>query len=154
MSHFLLFTSHFNRDKGIDIGRLSLNHINEGSQSIWLALSSVESKQDREGFHKRGGMIPPNYRTLNAKKYTVNLTPIPMPSNKGVRGNFYQILPFKITTDCGGKRSDFGIHLDANVPGSMGCIVLDQRRFTSFENTVCRLKNKQISELPLFIQYS
>jgi hypothetical protein len=35
----------------------------------------------------------------------------------GVRGNFYKITPFEVTTNQGAVRGDFGVHLDANAPG-------------------------------------
>jgi hypothetical protein len=154
MSHFLLFTSHFNRDKGIDVGRLSLNHLNKGTIDIWQAISATEYKQWKEGFHKKGGMIPPNYRLKNTKLYQVDLIPIELPHIKGVGGNFYRILPFKVTTDKNGERGDFGIHKDASSPGSLGCIVLDKIRFDSFENVIFNTNFGNNRYIPLFVQYS
>ncbi|GET43002.1 hypothetical protein [Microseira wollei] len=45
-----------------------------------------------------------------------------MPGVKGIEGMFYPIKPFVQVN--GIQRGDFGIHADANVPGSAGCIVL------------------------------
>ena len=154
MHHFLSFTQHFDRDKGLDWGRLSINSLILGVIDIWIATSSHASKQYAESFHERGGMLPPPYRVPGLKFYTVSTTPIPMPGTKGVEGNFYQILPFEVTTDKGGKRSDFGIHRDANAPGSLGCIVMSSDRFEQFEKAMSKLRNQGIAKLPLFVQYS
>jgi hypothetical protein len=150
MSLLLIFSMHFDRDKGLDQGRLQLFDTEQGHIDIWTATSSVDSKQGIEDFHQRGGLIPPNYRS-SAKRYTVLTKPIPMPQIKGVEGNFYKINPHEVKTDKGGVRGDFGIHLDANVPGSMGCIVMDRKNFDGFEK---RMKSLSLNELPLSVIYS
>jgi len=100
-------------------------------------------------------MIPPCYRTQNANPYMVDLTPINLKNIKGVEGNFYKINPFTVITDKGMQRGDFGIHLDANVPGSLGCIVLEREKFIDFEKEIVLIKKQfNIKELPLFVQYS
>lgn len=149
--YFLLFTQHFDRDKGLDYGRLSLNSLSEGTKVIWVATSSVSSKQYSESFHVRGGLIPPQYRCPKLPKYDVLTNPIPLPHVKGVEGNFYKIEPHFVVTDRGTTRSDFGIHLDANVPGSLGCIVLSESRFYDFESRIGEL---DVDSVPLFVQYS
>ena len=154
MNYFLLFTQHFDRDKGLDYGRLSLNHLDKGTLSIWLATSSTKNKQYAESFHERGALIPPQYRCHNLPNYTVQTKPIPLPHIPGVEGNFYKINPHFVTTDRGGQRGDFGIHLDANHPGSLGCIVMGQDRFTQFEEQMSRLRDLNLDSIPLFVQYS
>ena len=152
-NYFFVFNQQFDRDKGLDWGRLSLNQLNPAKTlHIWTATSSVESSQKAESFHNKGGLIPPQYRCKNMPTtWEVETKPIPMPSVKGVEGNFYKINPHAITTDKGGVRGDFGIHLDANVPGSMGCIVMDKTRFRDFEKVIKTIKQ---SGIPLFVFYS
>ena len=98
--------------------------------------------------------MPPQYRVKDLPFYTVSTQPIPLDHVKGVEGNFYQILPFAVVTDEGGKRSDFGIHKDANAPGSLGCPVMSSDRFSQFEQAMRELRTQGISDLPLFVQYS
>ena len=155
--HFLIFSQHFDRERGQDYGRLLLNHLEKGTLNIWVSTSSVASKQDHEDFHQRGGLIPPQYRLSNPSqptKWTVKTKPIPMPHVKGVSGNFYKIDPHMVTTDKGGSRGDFGIHLDANVEGSMGCVVMNSRRFSDFEDKMKDLALAGIDQIPLFVVYS
>ena len=154
-AYFFVFSGHFDRDKGLDMGRLTLNHLETGIQDIWIASSSSAGRQYPENFHKRGGFLPPTYRTKNVKKYEVETKPLNLKHVKGCEGNFYKITPFKVETDQGGTRSDFGIHLDANKPGSLGCIVMDLYRFQDFEKTITLLRHKgNIKSIPLFNQYS
>jgi hypothetical protein len=152
--YFLDFFLNFDRDSGLDQGRLCLRHLEQGTLQVWTATSSTSSKQERESFHERGGLIPPEYRVPGLKNWTVQTSPIPMPNNSGVAGNFYKIDPHSVTTDKGGVRGDFGIHLDGNLPGSLGCIVMNADRFKAFEVEIKKLANQGIKSLPLFVTYS
>lgn len=148
---FLIFSSHFDRDKGLEEGRLSLNSLSEGTKEIWVASSSHTTGQKPEGFHRKGGYLPPQYRIPGLKNWSVDTRAIAMPAKAGVRGNFYRILPYSVTTDKGGIRGDFGIHKDADEPGSLGCIVLKSDRFKDFESKIKLINQRFIS---LFVQYS
>ena len=152
--YFLIFNSHFDRDKGLDQGRLSLVSLYAGTLHIWRAVSSYSTKQYPESFHERGGYLPPEYRVPSINNWTVDTRPVDLTHVKGVSGNFYRILPFEVKTDKGGVRSDFGIHLDANAPGSMGCIVMNQTRFEAFEAAMTGLRNNSIFVIPLYVRYS
>lgn len=154
MAYFLIFSSHFNRDKGIDMGRLSLNHIELGTIRIWKAYSSHEKGQEIEGFHARNAYLPPQYRLKNTSKYSVDLKPINLSHIKGVSGNFYRILPYQIVTDKGYIRGDFGIHYDGGAIGSHGCIVMDKKRFKELERELNFIFQKGIRKISLFVQYS
>lgn len=154
MSHFLTFSMQFDREPGLDNGRLCLRYLTEGTLNVWTATSSVASKQGAEDFHQKGGLIPPEYRVPGLKNWVVATTPIAMPQVKGVEGSFYKIDPHQIKTDKGGVRGDFGIHKDANVPGSMGCIVMTEDRFADFEQVMKKIAAQNIRSMPLFVTYS
>ena len=152
--YLLFFSAHFNREKGLDYGRLLLEHIDRGHQEIWIALSSHLTGQEKEGFHNKGGMLPPAYRVPRLHQWTVDTYPVDLTHVKGVSGSFYKITPYEVITDKNGYRGDFGIHLDANIPGSAGCIVMGTRRFRHFENTMTRLRREGVKQIPLVIAYS
>ena len=160
MCYELIFSQHFDRETGQDYGRLLLKKMNFNTPSqskeleIWIATSSHAALQDKEDFHQKGGLIPPAYRCPDLGSWTVETNPISMPNNKGVQGSFYKINPYLVKTDKGGSRGDFGIHLDANVEGSLGCIVMDERRFKIFENWMSKIKQEGFKELPLTVIYS
>lgn len=89
-----------------------------------IATSSLPGRQYSGAWNRKGGLIPPT--SLVKRKagtgLTVKTTPIYMPNVTGVSGNFYPIAPFEVQTD-DDLRGDWGIHRDANTPGSLGCIV-------------------------------
>ncbi len=152
--YFLTFSLHFDREPGLDQGRLCLRHLEKGTLRVWQATSATDKKQYKDNFHERGGFIPPEYRVPGLKSWTVNTKPISMPDNPGVDGNFYKIDPHEVKTDEGGIRGDFGIHKDGNVPGSMGCIVMSPDRFQQFEKEITELAKDGVTSLPLFVTYS
>jgi hypothetical protein len=115
----------------------------------YRATSSVAGKQANGAWKKRGGLIPPS--TEIAKEYLVDVKPIYMPKVKGVEGNFYVISPYSVPTEGGVTRGDFGIHFDANVPGSLGCVVLRTRRgWEAFQRDIAATGLKQV---PLVVEY-
>lgn len=154
--YFLDFTMGLDTDGRLEDGRLVLRSLSKQggrTHQIWVSTTSTANKQQPEDFHQRGGPIPPEYRVPNLKAWEVELKPIYLPQ-KGIEGNFYKILPFAVKTDKGGDRSDLGIHLDGNVPGSLGCIVMTKPRFQSFEAEMKRLRELGYKKLPLFVTYS
>lgn len=156
INYFLDFSLGLDNDGVLEAGRLVLRSVSpQGGRThqIWVATSSVANKQKPEDFHQKGGPIPPEYRVPGLKAWQVETTPIAMPQVKGVEGNFYKITPYLIKTDKGGERGDFGVHRDANVPGSAGCIVMSGDRFKTFEAEMKRLKDLGYLNLPLFVTY-
>ena len=156
MFYFLDFAMGLDNDGRLETGRLVLRSIsNNGGRThdVWVATSSVASKQKIEDFHQRGGPIPPEYRVPLIPSWEVETKPINLSSVRGVEGNFYKILPFSVTTDKGGVRGDLGIHADKNVPGSLGCIVMTEDRFVKFEKRILEVYKEGFSKIPLFVTY-
>ncbi len=154
MGYLLVFCAHYDRDKGLDYGRLILEHIDRGHQNIWKAVSSHRRGQGNESFHIWGGMLPPAYRCPLVTQLKVTTTPINLAHVRGVDGNFYPISPYEMKTDKGDKRGDYGIHLDKNHDGSLGCIVMNQKNFSDYQNTMTRLRAEGVNKLPLVVGYS
>lgn len=151
--HHLVFSSHWDRDAGLDWGRLTLNHLEKGNLAIWTATSSGASRQTYEKQFLRNGCLPANNNTIT-KKYHILTTPEDSRHVKGVEGSFYRIYPNHIKTTQNTTRSYCGIHKDANLPGSFGCIVMTPDRFKNFESWMQRLKKIGVTQLPLQTQYS
>ena len=155
--YFLDFAMSLDTDNRLEAGRLVLRSISEQggrTHTVWIATSSVANKQKPEDFHQKGGPIPPEYRVPAIRSWEVDTAPLYMPKTKGVEGNFYKITPFNVTTNEGGNRGDFGIHKDANVPGSAGCIVMTPgERWDTFEKEMKRLFGLGYSRIPLFVTY-
>lgn len=153
--YVLVLSGHYDRDPGLDQYLLALIHAGRGQANEWLCTSSHAKGQQRGDQHKRGGLIPPVHHVPDLKMWEVDLDPIYMPNNKGVQGNFYRILPFLVKTSEGAQRGDFGIHYDANYPGSLGCPVMNKYNWNDFENTIARIKaTSNISRIPFYPLYS
>jgi hypothetical protein len=77
-----------------------------------------------------------------------------MPQVRGVEGNFYKINPHMVTVN-GVQRGDFGVHFDANAPGSAGCVVLrTDIGWQAFEKDMKNLLTRGVNEIPLLVSYS
>lgn len=151
--HFLNFSVQYGCDFGRDQGILTLNHLEDGFLQIWKATISTANKQKKGDRFKWNGLLPANKDT-QTKSYSVVLTPVDLSNNKGVAGNFYPIKPHVIKTINGKYRSDVGIHLAADKPGSLGCIAMDKFNFDEFEQYMDDLRKRGIKEIPLFVQYT
>jgi hypothetical protein len=76
------------------------------------------------------------------------------PQTKGIEGNFYHILPNSVNIH-GISRGEFGIHFDANVPGSAGCIVLrSKQEWEGFQRLMSHYKEVGLETVPLSILYT
>jgi hypothetical protein len=111
-----------------------------------VATSGATGFQNHTHYKTKGkGLLPPySEYTISTEGYFL--------ATKGIEGMFYPILPSPVP---GYGRSELGLHDDANVPGSAGCIVIENR--ATFRNTVVPLLSatlKQgIREIPLKITY-
>jgi hypothetical protein len=155
MSYSLILSGHYDRDPGLDKYLLALIHSDRGHVNQWGCTSSHINGQKQGAQHQKGGLIPPTYHCQGLKQYAVELTPLDLAHHAGVRGSFYKITPFEVLTLAGTKRGDFGIHLDANTPGSLGCIVMDWHNFKDFEHQITHLRLVEgLKQIPLHCFYS
>jgi hypothetical protein len=130
----LFFTMALDETSELNRGRLFLVDETKGIVARWVATSSTADKQGVKDWNVRGGVIPATYELSSPLPfYSVTVNPVDLKHVKGIDGNGYPITPFEVKTIDGGTRSDLLIHKDANVPGSMGCIVLPESEFTDFE---------------------
>lgn len=153
MSVVLLYHQQLEQTSKLIEGRLLILE-DEEIVATYVATSGQPNHQSIQSLSARGrGAIPPNLDIAN-KKYTVLTKPISMPNVPGVSGNFYKINPHTVQIN-GTTRGDFGIHYDANVPGSAGCIVLRNKpAWDAFEEQMRRYAKDGIKELPLLVSYA
>jgi hypothetical protein len=118
----------------------------------YRATCSTAGRQADGSWKQRGGLIPPS-SDLPTKEYLVDTKPIYMPEVKGVNGNFYCITPYSVPTK-GATRGDFGIHFDANVPGSLGCIVLRTARgWEAIQRDIANIFAVGLKQVSLVVEY-
>ncbi len=126
----------------------SLTLKDEGRNVVFMATSGLPRFQYHYGWKiPRRGIAPP--RT----DFTVSTQKLWLPHVKGVEGSFYAIAPFSVTTD-GVARGDLGIHFDANVPGSAGCVVIKQQdHWDMFRKIMEEYNSLRIKVVPLEVKY-
>lgn len=151
---FLIFSMPLDNTSELNKGRLCLRDYDKGDLGRWVATSGLGMYQQIGGWSKQGGGVCPAAYQCDPPfaNYWVDVNPTDLSSTKGVEGNGYPITPFEVTTKDGVKRSDLLIHKDANVPGSMGCIVLPPSEFKDFEIQFPKLCNGH-TKVKLWIQY-
>jgi hypothetical protein len=151
---FLIFSMELDTTPQLNRGRLMLYDYDKGQIGRWVATSGLGMYQKIGGWSKQGGgVIPATYQcNPTFANYWVQTKPLDLSSVKGVEGNGYPITPFAVRTKEGVERSDLLIHRDANVPGSMGCIVLADDEFEDFEK-VFGTATSGIDKVKLWIQY-
>ncbi|MUL39316.1 hypothetical protein [Gloeocapsopsis dulcis] len=103
---------------------------------------------------KGRGPLPPS-RAIEPLTYSVSTQRLWLPHVRGVEGSFYAIAPFSVKVDEGKSRGDFGIHFDANVPGSAGCIVFPlQDHWDVFRSFIANCAHKNVQQVPLNVMYT
>jgi hypothetical protein len=143
--HKLLFTMELKPSTELLYGNLELTY-SDGTQINYLATSGCTQWQQPEDQSARArGPIPQGIYAIPTVPYWVD--------TRGVEGWFFHITPDPVTID-GVTRGEFGIHFDANVPGSAGCIVL--RNFPGWQRFCERMEaiaNSGIRTIPLEVKY-
>jgi N-acetylmuramoyl-L-alanine amidase len=140
-----VFSMELKESRQLLLGHLTF-YDSDGQIATFVATSGLPGYQSPRHYHtRRKGLCPP-YRKLlvNTNGYHLNTI--------GVEGMFFHVTPDPIP---GYGRSEIGIHRDANVDGSSGCIVI--RNEFSFNDKVVPLfelaAKVGISRLPLEIDY-
>ncbi len=151
---FLIFSMQLDNTPQLNQGRLVLYDWDKGHIGRWVATSGLGMYQKIGGWSKQGGGVCPAAYQCNPTfaNHWMQVTPLDLSGTKGVEGNAYPITPFEVRTKEGVERSDLLVHRDANVPGSMGCIVLPDDEFSDFEKAVAR-ELIGYEKIKLWIQY-
>lgn len=123
-------------------------------QNTYIATSGLPNYQSSRALSTKGrGPIPSNIDIAD-RSYSVVTSPLFMPNVKGVEGNFYKINPHLVVID-GVQRGDFGVHFDANFPGSSGCVVIrTPNGWEAFEKDMKVLVDAGVKQVPLLVSYS
>lgn len=135
-------------------GSLILKETAASAGIKFLATSGCTAYQYDKSFLIPGrGCLPPS-EVLAPKTWEVETRAIELLQVRGVEGNFYAIKPFAVSI-MGVKRSDLGIHKDANVPGSAGCLVIcDLNHWEIFQEKMKALSLRGLQRLPLTVKYT
>jgi hypothetical protein len=105
------------------------------------------------GIESQSGRGPiPSVNRVNLRHSSVNVKPLYL-SLKGIEGNFYKINPHLVNVD-GKTRGDFGIHFDANVPGTAGCLgISNPKEWLQFQKLMTSYQRSGLKTIPLIVAY-
>ena len=118
----------------------------------YIATSGSRGNQSWNSLDDRGRGVIPRTDQVNLDHYTVQTKPLYLPQ-KGIEGNFYKIDPHLVDI-WGQTRGDFGIHFDANVPGSAGCVVIiNPKAWDAFQQMMKHYLEAGLKEVPLVVEY-
>jgi hypothetical protein len=120
----------------------------------YIAASGTVGNQQWDSLSAKGRGPIPRCSDVGIEHYNVKTTPFDRRATKGIEGPFYHILPESVNIR-GINRSEFGIHFDANVPGSAGCIVIvNEPAWEAFQKLMSHYKQAGLETVPLFVFYS
>jgi len=144
----LIFTMDLADSSSLVWGNLQLVYP-DGTQIDYMATSGCAGWQGiQDQWTRAKGPIPLGF------EYRIPTTPYYVPT-KGVEGMFFHITPDPVASKQGVIRGEFGIHFDANVPGSSGCIVLKNKSgFEAFCERMEKIAYAGVDFIPLQVKYS
>jgi hypothetical protein len=145
-SHQLLFTMPLEISQELILGNLKLIYP-DGQTINYLATSGLPNYQRPTDEWVRGkGPIPAG------EEYQIPTEPY-WSDTRGVEGLFFHITPDPV--GWGDRiRSELGIHWDANVPGTSGCIgLINQEGWQGFCRRMTKISSSGIKSLSLKVKY-
>lgn len=143
--HKLVFTMPLDKSQSLITGSLKLIYP-DGQQIDYLATSGLPDWQRLEDQWSRGkGPIPQGDYEIPTEPYYVN--------TRGVEGLFFHITPDPVGS--GDRiRSELGVHYDANVPGTSGCIgIINWEGWEGFCRRLRNIAAIRVESIPLKVQY-
>jgi len=144
--HKLIFTMPLAVSQKLILGSLKLIYP-DGQVIDYLATSGIPDWQrPTDQWARAKGPIPAG------ENYQIPTEPYWL-DTRGVEGLFFHITPDPVGS--GDQiRSELGIHWDANVPGTSGCIgLINWEGWDAFCRRMARIAALGISSLPLKVQY-
>jgi hypothetical protein len=156
MKYGLFFSMELKAASSLQVGKLDLIQLDEFRViDRYIATSGTAGNQSQASQAAKGKGVIPRQDQVSLSNYKVDTVPINLPGVKGVEGTFYRITPFMVRFKSGIERGDFGIHFDANVPGSAGCIVIRNRpAYKEFEVQMAKIAAEGVKQIPLLIEYA
>jgi len=143
--HKLTFTMPLGHSESLILGSLKL--IYPDDQIVdYLATSGLPDWQRQTDQWARGkGSIPAGEYQIPTEPYWLD--------TRGVEGLFFHITPEP--TGWGDRiRSELGIHWDANVPGTSGCVgLINWEGWDDFCRRMAKIASLGVKSLPLKVQY-
>ncbi|MCC3439360.1 MAG: L,D-transpeptidase [Microcoleus sp. PH2017_29_MFU_D_A] len=145
--HSLAFTMSLAASNDLIYGSLKLTYPDKGYIEYSATSGCTQWQQPGDEWARGKGPIPSGF------EYQIPTVPYWLPT-RGIEGFFFHITPDPVS-ESGHVRSELGIHFDANVPGSAGCIVL--KNFPGWQRFCDRMEaiaKSGIKSIPLSVNYN
>ena len=154
MKPLLLFHNHLYESDDLIEGRLLILDTDKNKiYDQYIVTSGYPDFQAADDEAKTGGPIP-EASLVGLDHFSVSTTPNYEPGEEGIRGNFYPVLPETVNI-AGTERGEWGVHLDADSPGTLGCLGFkNPTPWEAFQKLMENLKEAGIKEIPLLVSYS
>ena len=145
-SHQLIFTMPLGISQNLILGNLRLIYPDK-TPIDYLATSGLPNYQRPDDQWARGkGPIPAG------DKYEIPTEPYWL-ETRGVEGNFFHISPDPVGSG-DRTRSELGIHWDANVPGTSGCIgLINWGGWEGFCRRMATIASLGVKNISLKVEY-
>jgi hypothetical protein len=143
--HQLVFTMPLGISQSLITGSLKLIYP-DGQVIDYLATSGLPDYQRPGDQWVRGkGPIPEGEYEIPTEPYWLD--------TRGVEGLFFHIRPDPVGS--GDRiRSELGVHWDANVPGTSGCVgLINWEGWEGFCRRMANIASLRIAKLPLKVKY-
>jgi hypothetical protein len=143
--HQLVFTMPLGISQKLILGNLRLVYPDETTID-YLATSGLPDYQRPEDQWVRGkGPIPKEEYEIPTEPYWLN--------TRGVEGLFFHITPDPVGSGDRVRR-ELGVHWDANVPGTSGCVgLINWEGWDGFCRRMARIASIGVKTIPLKVQY-
>lgn len=149
---WLRFRMNLRDSSDLITGKLSIMDEDKEVRSF-VATSGLPSWQRQSCQSARGKGPIPACKTINISNYSASTSPFDERGVPGIEGNFYYIEPDRVVVPP--PRGEFGIHFDARVPGSAGCIVLcNENEWKDFQDFMASYKRQGFSTISLIVEYN
>jgi hypothetical protein len=145
MSYSLAFTMPLAVSDDLIYGSLKLIYPDKKEIDYIATSGCTQWQQPGDEWVRGKGPIP-------AGKYQIPAIPYHL-DTKGIEGDFFHITPDPVVSSFG-IRAELGVHYDANMPGSAGCIVLRNREgWERFCDRMKAIAKSGIKSIPLSVSY-
>lgn len=144
--HKLLFTMDLAISDELIYGNIKLSYPDSVAIDYAATSGCRQWQQPEDQSARARGPIP-------SGEYQIPTTPYWL-ETRGVEGWFFHVTPDPVVVN-GITRGEFGIHFDANTPGSAGCIVL--KNFPGWQRFCDRMEaiaKSGIKSIPLSVSYT
>ncbi|MEG4855522.1 hypothetical protein QUB10_32165 [Microcoleus sp. B5-D4] len=141
----LIFTMALAQSSDLIYGNLQLRYPDKKAIDYVATSGCADYQRPGDEWVRGKGPIPAGEYEIPTEPYWLD--------TRGVEGLFFHITPDPVVS-AHGIRAELGLHFDANVPGSAGCVVVKNREgWRRFCDRIASIANLGVKSLSLTVKY-